>query len=835
MLKAEEEMMGTLIQDLRYGWRGLWKSRGFTSVAVLSLALGIGANTAIFSLVNAVLLKPLAYSNPESLVMVWEDATSAGFPRNQPAPANFNDWRAQNQTFESMAALDWREFNLTGVVRPERVIAYGVTADFFRLLGVNPLLGRTFQLDEDAPGANRVVVISHKFWQNRFGGDRGIIGTEILLDGVGHKVIGVMPAGFQFIKDFIDLWVPLGMSQQELADRSSNYLLVVGRVRPGVSIERADSDIKTIQQRIARDYPNEAGKLSAYVLPLREELAGDVNRPLILLLAAVGFVLLIACANVANLLLARAASRQKEIAIRTSVGASRWRILRQLLTESILLSIVGAIIGLLFAVASFSFLEKMIPEGMALTTKLTIDAKVLGYSLLVSLITGMIFGLAPALQASKPDLNRTLKQAGRSSGFGVGGNLLRNAMVVAEIALALVLLVGAGLLIQTFYKLRSQYSGIRPENLIRLQTSLPKQKNADHAMSTFFYDRVLERVKGLPGVVSAGYTTTVPLAWKGGTSAIAIEGRSEKELKAEGLSSDANHRQVSADYLQTMGITLRGGRFFNESDTAQSMPVAIINETMARQYWPNGAIGAIGANDTGVNRDALGKRIKVNDPHMESEWMTIVGIVADVKQMGLDAPVNAEMYIPYRQFKTHEWFRPRDLVLRTSIDPTKIVPSVRREVQAVDPDQPVSDVSTMGEILDEETALRQMGMTLLTVFAGLALVLATLGTYGVLSYFVTQHMVEIGVRVALGAQPRDILGLVIKRGMRLAMIGVLIGLTAAFALMRLISGLLYGVNASDPITFGGVGLLLTAVAFLACYIPARRATKVDPKIALKYD
>ncbi len=834
--------MSTLIQDMRYGWRGLWKSRGFTSVAVLSLALGIGANTAIFSLVNAVLLKPLAYPNPEQLGMVWEDATSAGFPRNQPAPANFNDWRAQNQTFERMAALDWREFNLTGIVRPERVIAYGVTADFFPVLGVNPMLGRTFQLDEDAPGANRVVVISYKFWQNRFGGDRGIIGKEILLDGVGHKVIGVMPAGFQFIKDFIDLWVPMGMSQQELVDRNSNYLLVVGRTRPGVSIERADSDIKTIQQRIARDYPNEAGKISAYVLPLREELAGDVNRPLVILLAAVGFVLLIACANVANLLLARAASRQKEIAIRTSLGASRWRILRQLLTESILLSLVGAMIGLLFAVASFSFLEKMIPEGMALTTKLSIDAKVLGYSLLISLITGMIFGLAPALQASKPDLNRTLKQAGWSGGLGIGGNLLRSAMVVAEIALALVLLVGAGLLIQTFYKLRNQYSGIRPENLVRLQTSLPKQKNADHAMSTFFFDQVLERVKGLPGVVSAGYTTTVPLAWKGGTSAIAIEGRSEKEMKVEGLSSDANHRQVSVDYLQTMGITLRGGRYFNESDIAQSMPIAIINETMARQYWPNGAIGANGTNgtnegtyETRVNGDALGKRIKVNDPYLESEWMTIVGIVADVKQMGLDAPVSAEMYIPYRQIKTHEWFRPRDLVIRTSIDPTKIVPSVRREVQAVDPDQPVSDISTMGEIIDEETALRRMGMTLLTVFAGLALVLATLGTYGVLSYFVTQHMVEIGVRVALGARPRDILGLVIKKGMRLAMLGVFIGLAASFALMRLMSGLLYGVKASDPITFGGVGLLLTTVALLACYIPARRATKVDPKIALKYD
>jgi putative ABC transport system permease protein len=793
-------------------------------VAVLSLALGIGANTAIFSLVNAVLLKPLPYPDYDRLLMVWEDATSAGFPRNQPAPANFNDWRAQNQTFERMAALDWREFNLTGDRRPERVIAYGVTADFFPILGITPELGRTFIPEEDNPGANRVAVISHKFWQSHFAGDRGIIGQEILLDGVEHKIIGVMPAGFQFIKDFIDLWVPMGLSQQELADRSSHFLLVVGKLIPGVSLRQANSDIKTIQRRIANDYPNEAREISAYVLPLRKELAGDVDRPLVILLAAVGFVLLIACANVANLLLARAASRQKEIAIRISLGASRWRILRQLLTESILLSLVGAVVGLLFAAASFSFLERMIPEGMSLATKLGIDSKVLAYSLLISMITGLIFGLAPALQASKPDLNRILKAAGWTGGLGTGGNLLRSSMVVAEIALALVLLVGAGLLIQTFYKLRGQYSGIRPENLIRLETSLPKQKNVDHAKSTLFYDQVLERVKRLPGVVSAGYTTTVPLAWKGGTSAVAIEGRATSELKTGGLSSDANHRQVSTEYLQTMSIPLREGRYFNESDTQESMPVAIINETMARQYWPHGSTGA-----------ALGKRIRVNDPHLESPWMAIVGVVADVKQMRLDTPVTAEMYIPYRQLKSHEWYRPRDLVIRTSFDPRRIVPAVRQEVQAVDPDQPVSEVATMGEILDDETALRRMGMMLLTSFAGLALVLAILGTYGVLSYFVTQHTVEIGVRVALGAQTKDILGLVIKKGMRLALLGVSIGLAASFALMRLISGLLYGVKASDPVTFALVGLLLTAVALLACYIPARRATKVDPKIALRFE
>ncbi|MBO0721441.1 MAG: ABC transporter permease, partial [Blastocatellia bacterium] len=680
--------MNTLIQDLRYGWRSLLKSRGFTAVAVLSLALGIGANSAIFSLVNEVLLKPLSYHQPDRLVMVWEDASSAGFPHNQPAPANFNDWKRQNRSFERMAALDWREFNLTGEARPERVIAYAVTADFFPLLGVNPELGRTFVPEEDKPGANKVAVISHEFWEKRFGGDRGILGKEILLDGAGYKVIGVMPAGFQFIKDYIDLWVPMAQPEEEATDRNSHYLLVVARLKPGVSLAQANTDIKTIQRRIARDYPKEAGEISAYVIPLREELAGDVNRPLIILLGAVGFVLLIACANTANLLLARAASRHKEISIRTALGANRARILRQLLTESILLSFVSAAVGLLFAALSFSFLETMIPEGMTLTSTLSIDSRVLGYTLMISLITGVLFGLAPALQASKPDLNQALKQGGWSAGLGTGGNWLRNTMVITEIALALVLLIGAGLLIQTFYKLRNQYTSIRPENLLRVQTSLPQQKNADYARSTSFYDQVLERVKRLPGVISAGYTTTVPLAWKGGTSTIAVEGRTTKEMKTGGLSSDANHRQVSLAYLQTMGIPLRQGRYFNESDTPDSMPVAIINETMARQYWPSESKGA-----KGTIGDALGKRFKINDPQIAGPWLTIVGIVADVKQMGLDAPARAEMYLPYRQIKTHPWFRPHDLVIRTAIDPMRLVTAIRQEVIAVDPDQPVSEVA----------------------------------------------------------------------------------------------------------------------------------------------
>jgi putative ABC transport system permease protein len=474
-----------------------------------------------------------------------------------------------------------------------------VTANFFSLLGIKPVLGRAFLPEEDKPGVNRVAVISHQLWQRRFGGEHSIIGKEILLNGEKHNVIGVMPAGFQFLQINISLWVPIAFTEHQLADRRSHYLTVIGRMKPGVALKQADAGIRTIHRRIARDYPNEVGNATASVISLREKLAGEVERPLAILLVAVGFVLLIACANIANLLLSRAAGRQKEIAIRVALGANRARIVQQLMTESILLSILGAVIGLLFASGSFSLLEKLIPEGMALATKLSLDSRVLSYTLLISLVTGVIFGLAPALQASKPDLNKTLKQVGRPTGLGAGSDKLRSGMVVAEIALTLNLLVGDGLLIQTFYKLHNQYSGICPENLLTLQTTLALTKYSEQAKREAFYDQVLARVESLPGVISAGYTTTVPLAWKGGTSSIAIEGLSATEIKIQGLSLDVNHRQVSIDYLKTMGISLRDGRYFNESDSAESMPVAIINETMAQQYWPNG--------------DALGKRLRCYD------------------------------------------------------------------------------------------------------------------------------------------------------------------------------------------------------------------------------
>lgn len=806
--------MNNLWRNLRYGLRGLWKHPGFTLVAVFSLALGIGANTAIFSLVNEVLFKPLPFREADRLAMVWEDSSAIGFPRDTPAPANYADWKAQNQVFEDMAALDWRNFNLTGDGEPEKVMAFGVTANFFSLLGVQPALGRSFLPAEDKPGTNKVVVLSHQLWQRRYGGQADIVGKDILLNYEKYTVVGVMPVGFQFMQAHIGLWVPMALSAEELASRGNHYLNVVGRLKPGVSVEQAQADIGLITERIARTYPDEAGNLKAAVVSLREQLAGDARRPLSLLLVAVGFVLLIACANIANLLLARAAHRRKEIAIRTALGASRSQIIVQLLTESVLLAGLGGVLGAVLASWSFEFLRKLIPPGMTMTTELKLDLPVLLFTLAVSLLTGLVFGLLPAIQASKVDFHETLKQGGRGSLSAVG-NRMRGALVVTEVTLALVLLVGAGLLVQTLYHLQNQYALFQPDQLLAVRTGLPDGKYNEHAKRVAFYDQVLERVNALPGVVSAGYTTSVPLQWKGGANGFSIEGREPQQ----NVPPNANHRQISEQYLQTMGIALREGRYFDNHDDRQAVPVVIVNETLARQHWPG--------------QSPLGKRIKIGAPESDRPWLTIVGVVADVRQMGLDVPVKAEMYLPYRQITTHLFFRPRDLVIRSSGPPLDLVSAVRREVHAVDPDQPLSNIATMSEQLGEETQQRRIGMILLVTFAALALLLATLGIYGVLAYFVAQHTSEIGVRMALGAQRRDVLGMVLGKGMTLVGLGIGLGLAVALILTRLMKSLLYGVAAADPLTFVGIAALLALVAFLACYLPAQRATKVDPLIALR--
>ncbi|HET9478986.1 MAG TPA: ABC transporter permease, partial [Pyrinomonadaceae bacterium] len=788
---------------------------GFTAVAVLTLALGIGANTAIFSVVNAVLLRPLQFRDPGRLVMIWEDATFAGFPRNTPAPANYVDWKTQTQSFEDVAASAESTFNLTGDGDPERVNAYKVTANFFPLFGVAPALGRTFVADEDRPGAHKVAVLSHGLWQARYGGDPQIVNRDIQLDGEKYTVAGVMPAGFQFFESDVRLWVPLELDAEELANRGGHYLKVVARLKPGVTLDQAQADLSAVMARIAKDHPSETfeGKLGAFAMPLREQLTSDVRGSLVVLLVAVAFVLLIACANVAGLLLARAVARRREIALRLALGASRLRVVRQLLTESLLLAAAAGIIGSILAYWSFAFLQRLIPAEMALLTSLTLDTRILLFTLLISLLTGVVFGLVPALQSAKVDLNEALKQSTRVTSAGN----LRSALIVFEVALSLVLLVGAGLLIQTLFQLFNQYSVLEPEKVLTMRTVLPRSKYREPQQRHAFYQQVLDRVEHVPGVISAGYTTSVPLLWKGGTSGFVPE---KITSPIPGMAYDANHREVSADYLQTMKIPLRQGRYFGERDNETSMRVAIINETMARQYWPG--------------ENALGRRFNIGDPN-DGEWMEIVGIVADVRQMGLDQPVKAEMYVPYQQVTDWPGYVPRELAIRTTGDPSNIVGSVRQIIREVDPDQPVSNIATMAEVLSVEAEERRMGMIMLVAFAGLALLLASLGIYGVLAYFVTQHTNEIGVRIALGANRRNILALVLKKGMGLTLLGVAIGLAASFALTRLMSSLLFGVKASDPLTFFVVPLLLATVALVACWIPARRATRVDPMVALRYE
>ena len=815
--------MTTLVQDVRYGLRVLWQRPGFTAVAVLTLALGIGANTAVFSLVSAVLVRPLNYREAERLVMVWEDETAAGFPRETPAVGNYADWRAQNKVFEDVAAIDQRTYDLTGGGgEPEKVLGFAVTSNFFPLLGAEARLGRTLLPEEDRPGAHRVAVLGHGLWQRRFGGEGSAVGREVMLNGEPYTVVGVMPPDFQFEFTDVAFWVPAAFTPEQLANRGNHYLEVVARLKPGVTVAQAEEDVKAITRRIAESYPDDSANLSAAVVPLREHLAGDVRRPLLLLLAAVALVLLIACANVAGVLLSRAAARRREMAVRAALGASRLRIVRQLMTESLLLSAAGGALGTLLALWTFAFLQQLVPAGMRAMTEPRLDSAVLCFTLLVSLAASVAFGLAPALQASKTDLNDALKQAGGRGGAG-SGRRLRGAFVVAEVALALVLLVGAGLVVRTLHNLRGQYAGLKPESVLTLRTQLAENRYREPARRAAFYDGVLERVGGLPGVVAAGYTTAVPLTRKGGANGLSVEG---KENGPDAV-WNANHRQVSPDYFRALGLAVREGRGFDGRDDEGAPPAAVVNETMARSFWPG--------------ESALGKRFKVGAPDSPQPWLTVVGVVEDVRQMASDEPVKAEMYVPYRQAARY-WqsssyysFAPRDLVVRTSVEPTSVAPAVREAVREVDAYPPVSSVRTLEEVLGRDTAQRRVGVILLAAFAGLALLLAALGIYGVLAFFVVQHTQEIGVRMALGASPAAVLRMVVGRGMRLALAGVGCGLLAAYALTRLIESQLFGVLAGDPVTYAGIALLLAAVALLACLVPARRATKVDPMVALRYE
>ena len=802
--------METLWQDLRYGFRTLTKNPGFSFIAVVSLALGIGANTAIFSVVNAVLLKPLPFMEPERLVMVWEDASAIGFPRSDVAPANYVDWKAQNQTFEDVAALNWKNFNLTGDGEPERILSHGVTANFFPLLGIQPVTGRNFSVEEDKPGADKVAILSYGLWQGRYGGDRAIVGRDVLLNDEKYAVVGVMPAGFQFLQGDIGVWVPVALTQYQLADRDNHYLTIVARTKAGVSIEQAQTDISTISQRIARDYPDDAANLKSAVVSMREQLAGKVRRPLIMLLVAVGFVLLIACANIAGLLLSRAAARRKEIAVRTALGASRVRIIRQLLTESTLLAGLGGALGLLVAVLSFTLLKQLIPAEMVLSAGLNIDLPVLGYAMGVSLLTGIVFGLAPALQASKIDLNQALKQGGGRTSFSASGHKLRSAFVVAEVALALVLLIGAGLLIKSFSRIQSVSPGFESKGVLTMQLSLPAFKYREAPQIKSFFETTLEGIRALPGVQSAGAVSDLPLSGSVHSGSFNIEGRLAPDGE-EGPHADI--RSATPDYFRTMKIPLISGRFFTERDLRESEPVAIIDETLAQRYFPG--------------EDPLGKRVEFQPG--KPIWRQIVGVVGHLKHKALDADYMDQLYSPHAQVSNFNMF----LVVRSATDPLSLTSAVREVVSTVDKDQPVYKVRTMDQLLSTSLAQRRLAVILLGVFAAVALMLAAVGLYGVISYGVTQRTNEIGIRMALGAEHIQIFKMVLSEGIGLTIVGIGLGLIGAFGLTRVMTSMLFGVTATDPWTFAVIPLVLGVVALAACFVPARRATRVDPMVALR--
>jgi putative ABC transport system permease protein len=791
---------------------------GFTAAAVMALALGIGANSAIFSVVNAVLLRSLPYKEPNQLMIVQSTKRQDSRRSGSASYLDFADWRSQNQVFDEMAAFHSKGHTLTGASEPERIDGARVSASFFPLLGVETSLGRGFLPEEDKPKGERVAIISHGLWQRRFGSDPNIIGQSLTLDAQNYTVIGVLGAGFNFPVEIekADIWSPLALDGQLLEQRGAHFLKVIARLKPGVSPQAAQAEITTIASRLEQQYPEDNTDRVVSLYSLYDHLVGGIRPALLVLLGAVGFVLLIACSNVANLLLARAAGRQREIAIRMALGATRGRIVRQLITESLILAFIGGGAGLLLALWGVESLIALSPANLPRLSGVGVDGWVLSFTLLISMMTGIIFGLAPALKASKPDLNDALKEGGRGSTEGFSGRRLRNLLVVSEMALALVLLISAGLLIRSFLRLQQVNAGFDPSNVLTAQVGLPESKYKEGVQVSAFFEQTLERIAALPGVESAGGITVLPLSGNNMRTSFTVQNRPAPPPGQEPL---AELRTVTPGYFRTLRIPLLRGEEFTENYKRGSPGRIIINDTMARRFWPD--------------EDPIGQRVSIGislDDADPTVW-EIVGIVGDVRHASLDVEPSPEMYVSHSQMS----WPFLTLVVRSSSDPMAMAGPVRDQILAIDKDQPVSSIRSMERMVSASIAQPRFYLLLLGIFAALALVLAAVGIYGVLSYSVTQRMHEIGIRMALGAEPADVIKLVVGQGMMLALAGVAIGLIGAFVFTRLMSSMLYGVSATDPVTFAALALLLTAVALLASYIPARRATKVDPMVALRYE
>jgi putative ABC transport system permease protein len=821
--------MQKIWQDLRYGIRMLLKSPGITLVVILALALGIGANTAIFSVVDAVLLRPLPYEDSGRLVFLNEtsktmDEISVSYP-------NFTDWRNQNKVFEKIGVYNRGSYNLTGAGEAERIITAQMSADLFAALRVNPALGRLYTNDEDKPGAAPVVVLSYPLWQRRFGGQASILNQQLTLNGKSYTVVGIMPQGFQF-PSRAEMWVPVGQLSGEASwQQRGNHpgLYGVARLKPGVSFAQAKAEMDMIGANLEKQYQNSNAGNGVGVRPLLEIFVGDIRRALWVLFAAVAFVLLIACANIANLLLARAQSRQKEMAIRAAMGAGRWRIARQLLTESILLALIGGTLGMLIAQWGIKLILYISPDAIPRSREIGLDWRVLAFTIGLSVITGVLFGLVPALQAGIVDVHETLKETGRGTS---GKHWLRSSLVVVEVATTLVLLIGAGLMIRSFYRLQKVDPGFSYDHLTSFTVALPQKKYSTNEQREEFYKRLLENLRSLPGVEATAAASGLPLGNNGWQTSFVIDGQPPPPREQTPLMEAC---LVTPDYFRAMSIPLRRGRFFNDHDDRSALVgkdlskldenqrqiaalnAIVIDDEFARRYWPN--------------EDPVGKRIRLG-PSADAPTLTVQGVVGRVKMEGLSQDSKrVQGYFPFAQIPSNGM----TVILKAAGDPNQLIAAVRQQVKAIDPDQPIYSIRTMDQIRAESVAPERLNLTLLSIFAGIALVLAIVGIYGVMSYSVTQRTHEIGIRMAIGAQPRDVFRMVIGQGMMLAMIGVVLGLVGAFGLTRLMATMLFGVEPTDPATFAAIAVLLTVVALVACYVPGRRATRVDPVVSLRYE